>query len=509
MTRRAGILLHPTSFPGREGIGTLGPDAYRVLDWLSEAGIRTWQILPLGPTGYGDSPYQAFSAFAGNPYLVSLQELTERGWLEPERASNALQVSGSRVDYGAVIPAKLEALTEAEAAFWRNGTREDHDLVHAFRERENSWIEDYALFMALKEVHGGAAWNDWPAPLRDREPEALARARETHHAAIRRHVTWQAWFDQQWRDVRAYAHARDIEILGDVPIFVAFDASDVWINRELFDLHDDGRPRHIAGVPPDYFSETGQRWGNPLYRWDVMAQRNFAWWTARLQATLRQVDTIRIDHFRGFAAYWEIPAEEPTAVRGRWREGPGQAFFDALKLELGTLPIVAEDLGVITPDVEALRDANDLPGMKVLQFAFAGDAQDPYLPHNYPARSVVYTGTHDNDTTVGWYQNAPERERDHVRRYLASSGEHVAHDLIRAAFASVAERAVTPLQDVLELDSSARMNLPGQAAGNWGWRASWEDLTSERARHLRSIAELYGRVQNSAATDTPYRQSAF
>ncbi len=509
MSRRAGILLHPTSFPGPGGMGRLGDEAKATIDWLASAGMRAWQILPLGPTGYGDSPYQAFSAFAGNPYLLSLERLAQRGYLTPEDLAHANAHDGTpdRIDYGSVIPHQLQALTVAEARFWRDGHPDDHEAVRAFQTREAHWLDGYATFMALKEAHGGAPWSAWPADLRDRNPSALHDAGARHADAIRRHVTWQAWFDEQWSDVRDHAHARGIGIIGDLPIFVAYDSADVWLHRELFDLDERGHPNHVAGVPPDYFSATGQRWGNPLYRWDVMEQEGFAWWRDRLAATLRQVDLVRIDHFRGFESYWEIPAEEPTAVKGAWKPGPGQAFFDALRASFPDLPIIAEDLGVITPDVEALRDANHLPGMKVLQFAFAGDASDPYLPHNYGRNAVVYTGTHDNDTTVGWYANAPERERDHVRRYLASDGTHIALDLLRAAYASVADLVIAPLQDVLERPSEARMNLPGSQTGNWGWRATFEDLDVGRAAWLHELAELYGRVSDGAPRDTPYRQS--
>ena len=490
-------------------MGRLGDEAKRTLDWMADAGMRAWQLLPLGPTGYGDSPYQAFSAFAGNPYLISLERLAERGLLTDTELADANQHDGTphRIDYGSVITRQLEALTRAEARFWREADPSDHDAIHAYHAREAHWLDGYATFMALKEAHGGAPWNAWPNPLRDRDDTALAAAREQHATTIRRHVTWQAWFDAQWRDVRDHAHARGLTLIGDLPIFVAYDSADVWLHRDLFDLDAQGNPHHVAGVPPDYFSATGQRWGNPLYRWDVMQQRGYAWWRERLAATLKQVDLVRIDHFRGFESYWQIPAAEPTAVKGSWQPGPGQAFFDALRTAFPDLPIIAEDLGVITPEVEALRDANDLPGMKVLQFAFAGDASDPYLPHNYPRNAVVYTGTHDNDTTVGWYVQAPEKERDHVRRYLASDGRHVALDLLRAAYASVADLVIAPMQDVLELPSEARMNLPGSDAGNWGWRVTFDQLGEGKAHWLRELAILYGRAGDGEARDTPYRQS--
>ncbi len=509
MMRRAGLLLHPTSFPGPGGIGTLGHDAFATLDWMASAGLSAWQLLPLGPTGYGDSPYQSFSAFAGNPYLISLELLAEQHLLtEQELAEAHAGLDAERVDFGALIPRKLAALTTAEAALWSAGRSEDQDAVSAFADANQAWLDDYALFMALKEAHGGGSWNAWPAALRDRDPKAVHAARETHAHAIRRHVTWQAWFAEQWTAVRDHAHALDLEIIGDLPIFVAYDSADVWTNRSLFDLAEDGSPNHVAGVPPDYFSATGQRWGNPLYRWDVMANDGFAWWRHRLEATLQQVDRIRIDHFRGFEAYWEIPADEPTAVKGTWQPGPGQAFFDAIHAAFGDLPIIAEDLGIITPAVEALRDDNRLPGMRVLQFAFAGDASDPYLPHNYDVNTVVYTGTHDNDTTAAWFEAAPDAERDFVRRYVARSGEHAAFDLVRLAFASVAQLAIVPLQDALELGHEARMNLPGSAAGNWSWRVRHDALSDELAARLSDLCQLYGRGVVAEAVDTAYRQSS-
>lgn len=508
--RRSGVLLHPTSLPGPFGLGELGEHAIRWLDWLADAGQRVWQVLPLGPTGYGDSPYQSFSSFAGNPYLISLSRLHEEGWLTADDLEGG-DFGDGRVDFGPVIEFRLHALRRAAEA-WRAWAGDDERAAFAdYRERSSAWLDDFALFMALKEAHGGRPWAEWDAPLRERKGKALKAAREEHAEAIERHMLWQWWFERQWAEVRAAAAARGIAILGDAPIFVAYDSADTWADQELFFLDDVGRPTVIAGVPPDYFSATGQRWGNPLYRWPKHAKRDFAWWIARVRRTLEMVDLLRIDHFRGFEAYWEIPAEEPTAVKGRWVKGPGQALFDALRGALagddGELPIVAEDLGVITPGVERLRDDNRLPGMKVLQFAFAADASDPYLPHNYPTNCVAYTGTHDNDTSAGWYAQAPERERDFLRRYLARDGSQVAWDLWRAAQASVADTAIAPLQDLLGLGAEGRMNTPGAPSGNWGWRFRWGDLPYWLAPQLREMAELYGRLPGAGAVDTPYRQS--
>ncbi len=504
--RRSGVLLHPTSLPGPFGLGELGPHAIRWVDWLANAGQGVWQVLPLGPTGYGDSPYQSFSSFAGNPYLISLERLRDEGWLTFDDLAHDT-FEPDRVDFGPVISFRLDALGRAARVWEAKASDEERSTFDAYCAAAASWLDDFTLFMALKEAHGGRAWADWDPPLRDREAAALAAARLDHAEAIRRHALWQYWFDRHWSDVRAHANASGIAVLGDLPIFVAYDSADTWSDQRLFHLDDVGQPTVIAGVPPDYFSATGQRWGNPLYRWDRHEESGYTWWQARVRRSFELVDMLRIDHFRGFEAYWAIPASEPTAVKGNWVPGPGQPLFDALRAALGELPIVAEDLGVITPGVERLRDANGLPGMKVLQFAFAADASDPYLPHNYPANSVVYTGTHDNDTTAGWYAQAPEKERDHVRRYLARDDDNLPWDLWRLAQTSVADTAIAPLQDLLGLGPDARMNVPGAASGNWGWRFTWDDLPDWLVGQVRAVAELYGRMPGGEPVDTPYRQS--
>jgi 4-alpha-glucanotransferase len=509
--RRSGVLLHPTSLPGPYGLGELGPHALRWLDFLAEAGQRIWQVLPLGPTGYGDSPYQSFSSFAGNPYLISLERLAEQGYLQRDDLGDDSYPAG-RVDFGSVISFRLGALATAAERWQARASTAERTAFLDFRRRQRAWLDDYALFMALKEAHGGRPWNEWPEPLRLRDRQALAEARGAHGAAIERSELYQFWFEEQWQALRQAAQQRNVAIFGDVPIYVAFDSADAWTMQGLLELDAEGNPTVIAGVPPDYFAATGQRWGNPIYRWGLHAEQGFSWWVARLRRTLEHVDLLRIDHFRAFEAYWEVPSDEPTAERGRWVDGPGQAIFDVFQREFGgdgegLLPIVAEDLGVITPAVEALRDQNNLPGMKVLQFAFGGDAHDPFLPHNYPRNAVVYTGTHDNDTTLGWYRQAPEAERDLLRRYLASSGENVAHDVWRAAQASVAHTALVPLQDLLGLGSEGRMNLPGAASGNWGWRFDWSDLPVGLAALMRSTAELYGRFGGAGPVDTAYRQT--
>jgi 4-alpha-glucanotransferase len=492
--RSAGLLLHPTSLPGRGGIGSLGEAAFRWVDFLKAAGQRLWQVMPLGPTSYGDSPYQCFSAFAGNPLLIDLEALVAEGLLKAEALAKLPTFPEDRVDYGAVIPFKLGILREAHAHFECAASAEQRRAFAAFCEAEKGWLDDYALFMALKEAHGGRVWNAWDAPLRRRDAAALQKAAREHARSIERHKFWQWCFFEQWLALKRYANARAIRVIGDIPIFIAFDSADAWANPELYYFDEDGNPTVVAGVPPDYFSATGQRWGNPLYRWEVMAERGFDWWIARFRAALTLYDLVRIDHFRAFEAYWEIPAGEPTAASGRWVEGPGQAFFDALEDALGELPIIAEDLGLITPEVEALRDANDLPGMKVLQFAFGEDASHPYLPHNYPRNCVVYTGTHDNDTTRGWFESASERERDFVRRYLARGDEKVALELVRLACASVADLCIVPVQDVLDLGSEARMNTPGSAHGNWSWRLREAQLEPWVAPWLSELATLYGRL---------------
>ncbi|HMQ31457.1 MAG TPA: 4-alpha-glucanotransferase [Chloroflexaceae bacterium] len=495
--RSSGILLHPTSLPGPWGIGDLGPAAYQFVEFLAAAGQSLWQILPLGPTGYGDSPYQCFSASAGNPLLVSLDQLIQRGLLsydEVVEAAGGRELGVDGVNYGEVIAFKLPLLRRGFERLRQGVAPELAAAFERFAADQARWLDDYALFMALKDAHGGEPWNTWAPELRARAPEALARARAEHAEAVALQQFLQFLFFQQWLPLKAYANERGIRIIGDAPIFVAYDSADVWANPGLFYLDAEGAPTVVAGVPPDYFSATGQRWGNPLYRWGRMAQDGYAWWVARLRAAFTQVDILRLDHFRGFAAYWEVPASEATAMRGRWVKGPGAALFARLEQELGALPIIAEDLGLITPDVEALRDQFHLPGMAVLQFAFGGDPANIYLPHNHTPNSVVYTGTHDNNTTVGWFGGLDEAGRDHVRAYLGRDGGDIAWDLIRAAMMSVANLAIIPFQDVLRLGADARMNTPGLLGQNWGWRFRAEALNEGVAGGLRFLTDLYGRL---------------
>jgi 4-alpha-glucanotransferase len=491
--RRAGVLLHPTSLPGPFGVGDLGPGAARWIEWLAAAGQSLWQVLPLGPTGYGDSPYQSFCSLAGNPYLVSPEALLEDGLVERADLEAAPPFPADRVDYGRVIEFKVGLLDRAFRRF-PSAAPVLRDAFAHFAAAHAHWLEDFALFMALKDAHGGRGWTSWDRALVRRDAGALAAARERLSDAVDAHRFRQFAFFRQWEGVRARARSAGIAIVGDLPIFVAHDSSDVWAHPELFHLDSTGMPTVVAGVPPDYFSATGQLWGNPLYRWVAHAHGGYAWWTARVRAALELVDIVRLDHFRGFEAYWEVPADAPTAERGRWVKGPEDAFFEALRAGLGGLPLIAEDLGVVTPEMEALRDRFGLPGMRVLQFAFGAGRDDPFLPHRHVRNTVVYTGTHDNDTARGWYATAPEAERDYFRRYAGRDGSDVAWDMIRLAFGSVADTAIVPLQDVLDLGSEARMNLPGRASGNWGWRVLGTQLTEAVGDRLLDLAATYGRV---------------
>jgi 4-alpha-glucanotransferase len=491
--RSAGLLLHPTSLPGPYGIGDLGPNAYHWVDALAYAKQTWWQILPLGPTGYGDSPYQCFSAFAGNPYLVSPDKLLEDGLIKPTDVAG-LSFPTSRVDFGPVIQFKVKLLARAWENFKAGAAPQLRAEFEQFQHAQAGWLEDFALFMALKDAHGGDSWLKWEAPSRKREPRVLQKARADHADAIGLHKFRQFLFFRQWTALKRYANEKGVRLIGDVPIFVASDSADVWAHPELFQLDAECQPTVVAGVPPDYFSATGQLWGNPLYAWDVHKRTGYAWWIERMRAALAQVDLVRIDHFRGFEAYWEIPAGLPTAEVGRWVKGPGADLFEALRAALGNIPIIAEDLGVITPEVDALRLRFNLPGMRVLQFAFGGATEDRFLPHNYETRNtVVYTGTHDNDTTVGWYASITEEERDFVRRYLGRDGSDIAWDLIRLAWMSVADYAITPVQDILSLGSEARMNTPGTSAGNWSWRLTEAQLTRATLERLGDLTALYAR----------------
>ena len=510
--RASGILLHPTSLPGRFGIGDLGDEAYRFADFLVASGQSLWQVLPLGPTGYGDSPYACYSAFAGNALLISPARLSAGGLVENNELSEVSSLPSDRVDFARAHEIKDAVLREAFAEYQRTTDTEFRRAFETFTEQNASWLDDYALFRALKTVHGGAAWYEWEEPLVRRTPAALDRAREELHDEIEAQRFYQFLFFKQWLNLKTYCNRRGVRVVGDVPIFVAHDSADVWTNPDQFKLNPDGTPIVVAGVPPDYFSQTGQYWGNPIFNWQRMLSDGFKWWIERVRATLQMVDIARIDHFRGFAACWEIPGGDTTAERGRWVEAPGRELFDAIRNALGELPIIAEDLGVITPDVEKLRDDFGFPGMRVLQFAFSSDPKNIDLPHNYRRNVAAYTGTHDNDTTVGWFNSVAgegstrsakqiEGEREFCMKYLKTDGQEIHWDFIRALFASVADTAIIPMQDVLGLGTEARMNLPNSTAGNWRWRFREDALTVELAERLKDVSKLYGRTPDGEESE--------
>ncbi len=491
--RSCGVLLHPTSLPGPSGIGTLGYDARLFIDLLAGMGMSWWQVLPLNPAACGNSPYSAFSAFAGNPLLIDLETLVREGDLSKQ--DSTLADSAERVDFGALLPARNDVFHKAAAAFFASGRTARMDDFWHFCD-STPWLHNYALFMALKQRYKGKSWCHWPksAALLDAELFEKASLELGPEIGVQKYLQWQ--FSRQWSHLRAYAAAQGVSLIGDIPIFVAYDSADVWANRDIFLLDDQGKPTVVAGVPPDYFSDTGQLWGNPLYDWDVLKARGYDWWIERFRYLFTQFDCIRVDHFRGFEAAWHVPAGHKTAVKGTWTAGPGRQLFDALFSALGSLPIIAEDLGVITPAVEALRDSCGFPGMKILQFAFGSGPANAYLPHNHIKRSVVYTGTHDNDTTAGWYAGLNEKERCEVRDYLGSSGEHPSEDLTQVALMSVADTAIIPFQDMLGLPSAARMNIPGTADGNWDWRFSWDMVDKNLMERFRRKLELFGRYRH-------------
>ena len=496
--RVSGILLHITSLPSAYGIGDLGPAAYRFADFLTRTEQRLWQVLPLGPDGVGNSPYSATSTFAGNPLLISPEPLREYGLITDDDLDPLRDLPTDHVDFARVKPRKQALLDTAYERFAAGDSSVDVTAFEQFQANQSDWLDDYALYAALKDAHEGAPWMDWPAPLARHEADALENARAQHADTIRKHTFWQYLFHRQWTALQAYCHARDIRLFGDLPIYVAHDSADVWAHQELFQLDADGQPNAVAGVPPDYFSPEGQRWGNPLYRWDRMRENDYAWWTARMRHAFNRFDLVRLDHFRGFDAYWQIPADEETAVNGEWVDGPGASFFHTLEESLGELPVVAEDLGIITDSVDALREQFDFPGMAVLQFAFDEDPSNDFLPHNYERDLVAYTGTHDNNTTMGWWEDdLPAGGRDFARGYLdlEDSSAAVHTQCLRYLMASVADRVVTPLQDVLGLGAEARMNTPGDPDGNWTWRVTPDQLTEEAEETLARLTRLYGRVR--------------
>ncbi len=491
MQRRSGVLLHPTSLPGPHGSGDFGPNAFYFVDWLRTAGQTLWQTLPLGPVGPGYSPYMGSSAFAGNPMLVAFEPMLAQGWLKP--ADLQVDFDGLRVDFPRVMPWRMQKLREAFDGFVQQARVSDQSALMEWAQSQQAWLDDYTLFMALDQTYSPALWTEWPLPLARRDPAALAAAREQYaeEVAFWRFVQWQ--FDVQWQAVKTYAHTNGILLVGDLPIFIAHHSADCWARPDLYLLDAQGHPNVVAGVPPDFFSATGQRWGNPLYDWSAMRQDGYQWWIARVRRQLALADLIRIDHFRGFVDYWEIPADEPTAVCGRWQPGPGNELFDVLARELGDLPIIAEDLGVITPEVTALRIHTGFPGMRVLQFAFSEDESHGFLPHNHEPNTVVYTGTHDNDTVQGWWANSSPHERAFASQYLGTDGTDVHWAMLRAALMSVARLSLCQFQDVLGLDGRHRMNTPG-TMGCWSWRFSWDWVDPQVAGKLAALTAESGRA---------------
>lgn len=524
--RSSGVLLHPTSLPSPYGIGDLGKNAYEFIDFLEKANQSIWQILPLGPTSFGDSPYQSFSTFAGNPLLISPDLLVEKGFLTPEDMEQIPSFSSEKVDYGSVIPYKKKLLDKAFHHFQKNASTEIKKEFKVFCNKNARWLADYTLFSSLKDYfieerrhqgfspaflsfaektkeylsenvqkdyYFGAVWSTWPQELVERRHSAIKKWSEKLSGSMEKYAFQQFEFFQQWLALKAYANEKGIKIIGDIPIFVAYDSADVWSNPKNFYIDSHGYPTVVAGVPPDYFSETGQLWGNPLYNWDFMKSNDYSWWVERIGNTLTLVDILRIDHFRGFDSYWAVPFGNPTAEKGQWRKGPGADLFHSIAKKQGDLPIIAEDLGIITEDVKKLREALAFPGMRILQFAFDGKADNLYLPHNYEPNTIVYTGTHDNDTTTGWYQNATVAEQDLCRRYMNISGEDIAWDFIRLSMASTAQIAVFPLQDLLKMDSSHRMNTPGIPSGNWQFRFTWEQVPTSVTEGLQYLSQMFYR----------------
>lgn len=489
--RSSGILLHPTSLPGNYGIGSLGQHAIDFIDYLEKAGQKLWQVLPMGHTGYGDSPYQCFSIFAGNPILIDLDLLKDEGLLEESDLKTEFGFPDDKVDYGAVINFKRQVINKAYDRFLEK--KEGHEAFEAFKAKNAHWLKDYTLFIAIKESRGGQPWWDWDDDFKMRDRGVLEKFIAHHNKEIGFHAFVQYLFNEQWQNVKKYANEKGISIIGDIPLYVAHDSTDVWSNAEVFRFDDEKNPLKVAGVPPDYFSKTGQLWGNPLYDWETMQKNGFKWWIERIKATTELYDIVRIDHFRGFEAYWAVPYGEETAMNGKWVKAPGQALFETIKKELGKLPIIAEDLGIITPEVEELRDNFEFPGMKILQFAFHSDEGSGYLPHNYTRNFIVYTGTHDNDTLRGWFETLEPEIKQRVMAYADADENNVVEKMIRLAWSSTAHMAVIPLQDLLNLGSEARMNTPGTPSGNWQWRFSKEQLTDENAKWLSHLTKIYNR----------------
>ncbi|MBF1336439.1 MAG: 4-alpha-glucanotransferase [Leptotrichia sp.] len=493
--RSSGILFHPTSLPGKYGIGTLGKEAYAFIDFLKKSRQKLWQIFPLGPTGYGDSPYQSFSSFAGNPYLIDFDLLIEAHLLSEEDLRDVFFGDNEEyIDYGAIYNQKYPLLRKAYENFKSSDNHEMRENLEHFKRENASWLNDYSLYISLKNHFNGLPWNEWAHDIKNREHGAMEHYKNELADDIEYHNFIQFLFFKQWGDVKRYANENGIKIIGDIPIFVAADSSDAWANPEIFLFDEERKPVKVAGVPPDYFSATGQLWGNPLYNWQKLKETNYSWWVERVRANLSTCDIIRIDHFRGFEAYWAVPYGDDTAINGQWEPGPGIDLFNAIKSQLGELPIIAEDLGLMTQGVIDLREATGFPGMKILGFAFDSGEENDYLPHTYTKNCVVYTGTHDNDTLIGWFQKAKEEDRQFARDYLNSRSDDEIHwDAIRGAWSSVANMAISPVQDFLGLGSEARINTPGVAAGNWQWRLRHGVLTDELAERIAKLTRVYSR----------------
>lgn len=493
--RYSGILLHPTSLPGKFGIGELGQEAFRFIDFLARYEQNLWQILPLGPTGYGDSPYNLLSAFAGNPMLISLENIQKSGLLTENDFKVKNPFPTSFVDFEKVVSFKSHVLEKAFETFYKEKPSFLIREFDKFKEDQDYWLEDFALFMSLKKAHGFEHWNTWEDKLRFRDHLALQSWLKKNMTEVEFFKFIQFIFFQQWDEVKKYANMKEIQIIGDIPIFMAYDSADVWSHPENYSLDDQKELLYVAGVPPDYFSKTGQRWGNPLYRWDIMKASDYEWWIKRIKHNFRLIDILRIDHFRGFESYWQIPATETTAVNGKWIPGPGIDFFNEIRKVIGHLPIIAEDLGVITPKVKDLRQQTGYPGMRVLQFAFDSEncSENNYLPHNFERNTVIYTGTHDNDTTQSWFDNITFAIQKQVLEYLNSNGKDIVGDLIRIAWSSVAQFCIIPMQDLLRLGKEARMNTPGTVGDNWKWRFTWDPRIEERGKEISKLSKIYGR----------------
>ncbi|HOI29576.1 MAG TPA: 4-alpha-glucanotransferase [Melioribacteraceae bacterium] len=493
--RSAGILLHPTSLPGRFGIGDLGPEAYSFVDFMKSAGQTLWQVFPLGPTGYGDSPYQSFSAFAGNPLLISPELLYRDGLLEKSDIDHTPHFNSHKIDFGNLIDYKTEMLKKSFAKFLSIENKFDEEF-NQFSEKNNYWLDDFSLFMAAKEFHNGVVWSQWDNSIAFRKGDAVEKWKQKLSAEVKYFKFVQFIFDRQWRNLKEYVHNSGIKVIGDLPIFIAYDSADLWSNRDQFTVKEDGSLEFKAGVPPDYFSATGQLWGNPLYRWKVMEKDNFHWWQRRISKLLELVDIIRIDHFRGFDAYWEIPGDAETAIKGRWVKAPGEKLFSTIKNNLGELPIIAEDLGVITPSVEELRDKFQFPGIKILQFAFGENMEKKFLPHNHIPNCVIHTGSHDNETTRGFFESEKKKNSgvyEWAQRYLNYYGNDIVFELIKRSYSSVSNIVVIPMQDILNLGNEARMNVPSTLGGNWTWRFTWDQVDYSLSERYKEMTVMFER----------------